>query len=96
MAVEIDSIPGFRWLRLFANFLSLLCSVVSCIYVPLPNKKSGNLNLILLGSVGVYMNVSLSVPYNLKDLNFFPSYYFLFHQGLEFNETLLDIAEITE
>lgn len=47
------------------------------------------MNLILLGSVGVYMNVSLSMQYNLKDLNFFSSYYFLFHQGLGFNEALL-------
>lgn len=57
MAVEIDSIPGFR---LSAYFLSSLCSVVSCIYVPLPNKKSGNLNSVLLGAVGAYMNVFLS------------------------------------
>lgn len=42
------------------------------------------------------MNISFSIQYNLKDLNFFSSYYFLFHRGLGFNEALLDSAEITE
>lgn len=93
MTVEINSIPGFR---LFAYFLSLLCSVVSCIYVPLSNKKSGNLNLILLGAMAEHTNVFLRIQYNLKNLPLFSNYYFLFHQGLQFNGAVLDILEIAE
>lgn len=93
MAVEINSIPAFT---LFAHFLSLLCSVVSCIYVPLPNKKSGNLSLILLGAVAVHINVFLRIQYKLQDLYLFSNYYFLFREGFQFNGGLLDILEITD